>query len=138
MDAKKAVYRVYGGDDILLYVGSTCDPLKRLLAHCNKSPWAKQITKIVISEMMSEHEASRVEGEAIDNELPKHNKYGRKAYRGPSYKPTGAMQAAIELARKRGELALHLKAANRTWAQVGAMMGITRQRAQQLGAKVLK
>jgi predicted GIY-YIG superfamily endonuclease len=71
-----AVYRCYGGDGQLLYVGETGDLGKRLADHAKKL-WFVQVRGITLEWYADELDALKAERRAIHVEHPKYNKQHR-------------------------------------------------------------
>lgn len=80
-----AVYRLYGADDTLLYIGSTFDPEKRFQAHRPK-PWWPLVTRHTVEWHPSKDDAYAAEMAAIAAEGPAHNHMGTPQYVPPSEK----------------------------------------------------
>ena len=68
-----ALYRHYGSDGTLLYVGISARPLKRTNAHPNQSDWRENITRIEIERLPWRWLAEEAEKTAIMVERPLHN-----------------------------------------------------------------
>ncbi|MYR28716.1 MULTISPECIES: GIY-YIG nuclease family protein [unclassified Streptomyces] len=77
-DPERAVYRLYGEADELLYVGSSNDPERRWRQHAEKSWWAEVRRNTV--EWHPRHLAWGVEVNAIWRERPKYNRASTQAY----------------------------------------------------------
>lgn len=67
------LYRHYGPNSDLLYVGQTMSAWKRSSQHLTKANWRDFIWLIVIEPFATREEALAAEQEAIRNEYPKHN-----------------------------------------------------------------
>lgn len=68
------VYRLFGANQVLLYVGMTGNFSNRLREHFKDKPWAHQIRQVLLSDPYATREAVlAAEREAIENERPKYN-----------------------------------------------------------------
>lgn len=67
------VYKYFGEDNVLLYVGITCDMRRRLLEHKLYDRWFKEVTNIEVSTYLSRNESHIYEIYYISNEKPKYN-----------------------------------------------------------------
>jgi DNA-binding XRE family transcriptional regulator len=74
MTRQTAVYRYYGADGSLIYVGVSHSPLARHGSHCGKAPWANQVETIKIKWYPTAYEALLEEWTAITQEKPAQNK----------------------------------------------------------------
>lgn len=79
------LYRHYDVDGVLLYVGTSRDPVKRLVGHEGRSPWADDIATITIESVDSDEDAHEAEATAIERERPAYNK--RRPPTGKDKKP---------------------------------------------------
>lgn len=70
------VYRVYGRPPRPLYVGSTCDLLRRMGEHRRRSEWWSKARKIAVTRHVNRRAACAVEGRAIRELRPTHNSIG--------------------------------------------------------------
>jgi hypothetical protein len=71
---RTALYRHYGIDGSLLYVGISLGPVRRLEQHKHKSDWFRTIARIDVQWLPSRSAALDAEARAIANENPRHNK----------------------------------------------------------------
>lgn len=76
---KAAVYRLYGGDGTLLYIGSSYDPDKRCEAH-HRTPWWPDVARRTDEWFASRWKAYSAETAAIWKEQPRHNVAGTRGY----------------------------------------------------------
>lgn len=67
------LYRVWGKDGSLLYIGKAINPVVRPAAH-RRAPWGHEIDRWTFEEHPSEEAALIAEREAIIREKPRHNK----------------------------------------------------------------
>lgn len=67
------VYRLYGCDGSLLYVGVTNDPLRRWKQHAATKDWWPEVDLIVLVPFGSAATARHVERQAIRDERPTYN-----------------------------------------------------------------
>ena len=73
----RAVYRHFGADGRLLYVGCTGNPVQRTALHASQTPWFRQIVRIEIEWFETGAEAIAAELEAIRTENPPFNVAGK-------------------------------------------------------------
>lgn len=74
------VYRLYSETGDLLYVGLTCDPRARRLAHKNTQPWWDEVASWRVTIYPSRAHAARVERLSIWAEQPRYNRVGKGYY----------------------------------------------------------
>ncbi len=67
------LYRFYGSNDVLLYIGISRSFVKRRTWHKKKSRWYTMIEKTVTTEYPSQTEAEIAERKAIISERPAYN-----------------------------------------------------------------
>jgi predicted GIY-YIG superfamily endonuclease len=71
------VYRCYDAEDVLLYIGSTRNPRKRLDQHAtNNAVWFARCVRIDCQSCAEMAEARQVESQAIQRENPVYNRLG--------------------------------------------------------------
>ena len=120
------LYRHFDENMVLLYIGISSNPFKRLDSHRKVSSWIADVRTITIEpiatsgprDMTAAFEAERV---AIEKEKPLHNINRHRP---------GKQQIRIEM--------LELREKDRkqwTWAAIAKKYGISPQRAQQIGSK---
>lgn len=68
-----SVYRCYGAEGALLYIGMTGDVTRRMIQHRCNSPWGRSVVRIEVTIHQSREEAFRVEAEEITLRSPKWN-----------------------------------------------------------------
>jgi hypothetical protein len=68
-----ALYRFWSTSGLLLYVGITKDPPKRLSQHKGDKPWWTEVATVTIENYGSREEASAAERAAIRSEEPLYN-----------------------------------------------------------------
>ncbi|MCD9196042.1 GIY-YIG nuclease family protein [Streptomyces albireticuli] len=78
---RTALYRLYGADKRLLYVGISHDPESRFKRHRRKKPWWHEVDGISIHWYDARHKAGVAEANAIATENPRYNVQGTAAYR---------------------------------------------------------
>lgn len=66
------LYRIYGEDDLLLYVGITVELDRRLRTHARTQPWWQEAVAVT-QQMLREETARRLERAAIQTEYPLYN-----------------------------------------------------------------
>lgn len=71
-DKPSCVYRLYGEDGALLYVGMTTNPLGRIPQHKRK-PWGPQIASQTVEWHPNREAAKAAERSAIHHENPAYN-----------------------------------------------------------------
>ena len=70
------VYRLFSGDDELLYVGFTTDPYVRWKQHQRNKSWADEVTHYTLQRFAYPDLAAAAELRAISSEQPKYNVKG--------------------------------------------------------------
>jgi predicted GIY-YIG superfamily endonuclease len=82
---RTAVYRLYGADDQLLYIGCTDDPESRWVQHAGDKSWWPKVTRKAVEWRDTREEALAAEAAAIAGEAPEwnwtHNRIGRERVR---------------------------------------------------------
>jgi predicted GIY-YIG superfamily endonuclease len=73
---RAALYRLYGTDGTLLYVGITFDPGTRFWQHGARKEWWPEVTRNTVVWHRSRYEAHRAEAAAIEAERPLYNVRG--------------------------------------------------------------
>lgn len=71
-----SVYRAYGADDALLYIGSAKRPEVRISSHKRSAPWRHLVARWVVVEYPNISAARKAEREAIKAESPEWNLAG--------------------------------------------------------------
>lgn len=76
IEGKTALYRYFDGDGVLLYVGISANPFKRISARSYDfwCPWWTEIRTMEIEWFCSLDEAQKAERDAIKTGRPLHNK----------------------------------------------------------------
>lgn len=74
---RTCVYRHFDSAFVLLYVGVTVDPKRRLQAHRSWSPWFDQVANITVEWFDTSEEAYAAEAIAIVTEDPIYNVLGK-------------------------------------------------------------
>jgi hypothetical protein len=157
------VYRLYGADGTLLYIGSAYDPDERW-EHHRKKPWAVQVAQREERWYANRGAAYAAETAAIRSELPRYNVTNNPA--APRRERTGLnpiahifehqvreiegikddAEAALAASRaldenaflsellraKRQECVRAIRSSGKTWAEIGTLLDMTPQRAQQI------
>lgn len=85
------LYRHFGGNGELLYVGISLSAVNRLRDHMKCSGWAEEISRVEIQTFKTRAEALKAERDAIKAECPKHNKHHKE-----KHKPTFVDEAHKE------------------------------------------
>jgi len=70
---RTALYRLYGADDRLLYVGISSEPKERMKAHAADKPWWEQVETRDFEWFETRERAAKAEVDAIRLEQPLHN-----------------------------------------------------------------
>jgi hypothetical protein len=83
------LYRHFGADGSLLYVGISLSAVVRLAGHNRSSKWANEITRVEVENLPSREEAEAAETVAIQKEKPKYN------IRGSVTRSHGLLERAI-------------------------------------------
>lgn len=69
----QVVYRAYGRDGVLLYVGVTLDPAGRFMTHQREKGWWRDVEMLRLEHHLSRAGALTAEKSAIQDEDPRHN-----------------------------------------------------------------
>ncbi len=88
------LYRFYGTDDALLYVGLTRDPSRRLARHAGDKSWWTDVARVEFSHFGSLQELRDAEREAITTEKPLHNIHMNGSYSMRKQSPKDAAEEA--------------------------------------------
>lgn len=72
-EVETALYRHYDAEGVLLYVGISLTPMKRLSGHRRKSHWSGKIARVEMEWHPSRAAAIKAERMAIKKEWPRHN-----------------------------------------------------------------
>jgi hypothetical protein len=120
LDTPTAVYRFFGADKGLLYVGVTDEPKRRFRKHAKAAVWWPDVAGRSIDWFDSRSDALVEEARAIREENPLHNKAGV-----PGRAPAPQTVRATNLAALNG----HRVAGAH---EIGLALCVTRQRVQQL------
>lgn len=78
------LYRHYGADNDLLYVGVSLSATHRLSQHKDHARWFADIVRVEIEHHPSREEALAAERHAIETEKPKHNLIFNRPPKGPT------------------------------------------------------
>ena len=138
------IYRHYSKDGTLLYVGLSANVIRRHKLHSygskTTSPWFDDVRKVTF-EMIEANKAEALdaEREAIAHGKPLFNKVKKHSNR--LSEQTLAEQIEHEAIRSEYAKAIEvrraevrqMKQSGMTWQTIGNVLGITRQRAQQIG-----
>lgn len=68
-----ALYRFFGADDALLYIGITINPGSRWRSHSKDKPWWHEVAKVTVEQFDSREAVEVAERAAIQAERPKYN-----------------------------------------------------------------
>jgi DNA-directed RNA polymerase specialized sigma24 family protein len=146
--ASHHVYRLYADAGALLYVGNTMHPHQRLNAHRKNQPWWPEVRRIIVFEYPDYSSGVSAEAAAIASEKPRYNQTpgqgcvpGRRRRQNPytaEHLLVRKAEARRRSARARanrspkiGEM-LALYAIGLTYEEIGAHLGISKQRVHQL------
>lgn len=75
------LYRHFGHDGELLYVGITADPGRRFQSHAAATPWWNQVIGITLEHFANRVELRQAEKAAIQSENPRYNKTHSAGFR---------------------------------------------------------
>jgi hypothetical protein len=67
------LYRHYGADGELQYIGISLSAPQRLVQHRGRAHWFDQIVRVEMQSFATRHEAAAAEKAAIEREAPKYN-----------------------------------------------------------------
>lgn len=95
MSQLHALYRFYGADGTLLYVGITKDPGRRFIQHGSSKDWWRNVASIQIEYLDSRDDLASAEREAIRSELPRHNICGMGRQRGSQRTVAGVLDPTL-------------------------------------------
>lgn len=73
MSRRGYLYRVFGADGVLLYVGCTMVPGQRFSQHQSQTEWWDEVKRIDVEQFVSRDLAQLAEGVAIRAEEPRYN-----------------------------------------------------------------
>lgn len=79
-----ALYRFYGADETLLYVGISTNVVARMGQHADSQPWWELVARTTVEHFPTREEAREAEQAAIDSGKPSFNKvraFGKKRMR---------------------------------------------------------
>jgi hypothetical protein len=93
-DTRTSVYRLFGADGALLYVGMGRNPMNRWSQHAVNHPWWMDVATFETAWYATREEASAEEKRAIRDEDPRHNIHGRPGWGQYVY---GKYMEALEL-----------------------------------------
>lgn len=74
MAKEHVLYRIYGQEKELLYVGVTCGPRRRMKEHSADKGWWSDVADIELEHFESREKLEAAEAAAIEKEKPRHNK----------------------------------------------------------------
>lgn len=95
--SKTALYRHYGANDVLLYVGISLSATARLAQHSTSAPWYEDIQRVNIEYFDTRAMAQEAEKNAIIYERPLFNKaYYKHKYRIPANIPYEKLSEIME------------------------------------------
>lgn len=132
-----ALYRHFGPDDELLYIGIATNALRRMSGHAT-AQWAHRVRRITIEMHPSREAALRAEGEAIHAERPLYNRCAKASP--PDFSMPGSIfsiwPTVADMARDIGKSPITVRA----WRQRGSIPGkfdmLIVERAKARGATV--
>ena len=100
-NGRTALYRHYGDNDLLLYVGISLSATTRLAQHCAASPWGEDIKRVSIEYFDTRKLAMEAERNAVIFERPLFNKdYFKHKYRIPDNIPFDKFEKIMEAESK--------------------------------------
>lgn len=81
-----SLYRIFGVDDVLLYVGISRNPAARIKSHMARAKWADDIAAVTFEKCGGRGEAEIAEANAIRDGRPIHNiRHAGRAEENPAY-----------------------------------------------------
>jgi hypothetical protein len=130
---RTALYRLFGSDDELLYIGITLSPDGRLKEHSWRKPWWPEVKRSAVEWHETWLTAAEAEQTAITAEEPKYN-VSKRLDPGPAARRE-VPQTVLEAAR--AAYLASVEAGNPLSARaVADRFGISRRRADQIRAEV--
>jgi predicted GIY-YIG superfamily endonuclease len=132
---RTAVYRIFGDQDALLYVGISMNPHVRLTEHAHEKPWWGDVQRHEIEWHETWAQAAHSEHDAITAESPRHN--AMKSLDGGQRVPVQQPVPQSVLDAARFAYVASFNAANPLSERALCdRFGISRRRAQQIRAEV--
>lgn len=122
IDDPTALYRLYGADDALLYVGVTRNISLRLSQHKADKKWWPQVTRRTMTWYGSRAEARAAESKAVFAEKPMHN----REEPAPEY-PYVALAAVLRKRIISGEIEYRLPAEQQLMRETGMALTTVRK-----------
>lgn len=116
MSERTALYRMFAADGTLLYIGIARDFGKRWTQHAASKPWWPDVQRQTVDWYPDRPAAEQAEREAIKAERPVHNIAGTPR----RFKPTRPQAPLSSFDYLMGA------------AEIGRLLGVSRQRVQQL------
>jgi predicted GIY-YIG superfamily endonuclease len=117
---KTALYRHFNAQGQLLYVGITCDPVRRTATHFVNSDWAADLARIEVEWHDSKKAAIDAECRAIRSEQPVNNCGAGQRKKSGVSKPTGGIADNSAILDR---IARHLDATGETRTAFGMRIG---------------
>lgn len=109
MSKRTALYRVFGDQRRLLYVGISCRALARMAQHQDDKNWWTDVRTIEVAWFASEPAALAAERDAIASERPAHNLVAGHQSPGDGSTPNRIVRLGSE------------------WEELGAVVGMRRR-----------
>lgn len=143
-----ALYRIYGQDGNLLYVGQSCMPLMRVNSHALGAAWSLDMATIKIQWFDAKQAAKDAEAKAITEEAPEWNVHFNKVKKTGRGRYDAALVATdratwerprvrFVVRKRRGVDAAavsELLAKGHIKAEIARLLGVSRQRISQICA----
>lgn len=76
VDGPTTLYRIFGEDGSLIYVGISAHPVQRIKEHSKAKPWWGEVANVTMEHFPTRRDARRAEDSAILSEMPIHNIQG--------------------------------------------------------------
>lgn len=130
------LYRFFDKDGTLLYVGLSFNVRVRIQQHHRTAPWFRSVATISIERFADAVTLRAAEKTAVATEAPKYNQLLRptvKKLAAPSsWRASREYLGMLDSAKQRRAEVAELRYQGLPWWQVGALRGITGERARQM------
>jgi hypothetical protein len=129
-DAPQVLYRCYGPDEALLYVGITLDPAARLTTHNREKAWWSEVATIELEHFDSREAVEKAECVAIAQERPKYN-----VVHSLTAGPLTRISVDTEV-RPRDLAALELRQMGRSWSEIRSELRVSHKTVKKVALRL--